>query len=579
MGKFMHTQNCFALGEVSPDFFGRTDLVTASKGLMKLENMDVLPSGALRRRCGTVRLFQADAGAVLVPFQVAEDENYLLVISTGHIKIYDSDSFIQNLILPWTAPELKSMQYAQRFGTMIFVHPMHRPVVLKKDPNGAFSLDDFHFSVNDNTTENIPFIKFDDANGIKITVTTHPNGNTSATFTTSAPFWKPSNVFSRLFMMNRQWTITEYVSPTVAVAQTSGSYTLPSAPISDWRESAFSDRRGWPRSITFHQNRLVFGGSLEWPCGIWMSKVGDHNNFDTGTGLDDEAIFLTLLSSVRQDICTVASSDNLQILTTAGEWAISSKPLTPSTIDIKQHTSTGSISTHYLQPQKVEGCTVFVSQSGHEIRELVLDTISQNYSAVDLCALSSHLMKTPVDIAYDDRSHRLFVPMEDGSMATLTKIGPLSISAWGVYKTFGSFKSVACMNGEVFVAVQRDTGTFVEKFSDIASSDSGAYGFSYTASGMPLSAAGHTPKKVRLTKLSARVMDTKSLFFRVGDTEMRAPLPNHVQAPDAPGYTGDTSVNLLGTDADTMRPLWTITGSEPLPLTVLSITAEGRYSI
>ena len=84
--------------------------------------------------------------------------------------------------------------------------------------------------------------------------------------------------------------------------------------------------------------RLVFGGSRDYPSGVWLSGVGRHNDFDVGTGLDDQAIFITLLSRQRQQICTVVSSDNLQILTTVGEWAIANKPLTPSSVDIKQHT-------------------------------------------------------------------------------------------------------------------------------------------------------------------------------------------------------------------------------------------------
>ena len=579
MGKFIHTQNSFSHGEVSADFFARADLSTASRGLSRLQNMDVLPSGGLRRRCGTMRLFGAAADSRIVPFSVSDGDNYMLVLSAGHINIYKNDSFLQDVSSPWDAAELKSVQYAQRFGTMIFVHPDHKPVVLAKSAGDYFSLSDFEFSNNDNLTKNIPFLKFDNASGIKLTITAHPNGNNYAIITAGAPFWKASNVGGRLLFMGKQWVITEYVSPTVVAASVNGGYTLPGAPVSDWKEAAFSARRGWPRSITFHQDRLVFGGSREWPCGVWMSKVGDHMNFDAGTGLDDEAIFLTLLSETRQQICTVASSDNLQILTTVGEWAITAKPLTPSNIDIRQHTTTGSRADIHLPPQKIEGSTVFVARGGNQIRELVLDDVNNTYSAVDLCALSSHLMRAPRDLAYHDQSHRLFVPQEDGSMAVLTKIAPLSIAAWSVYRTHGLFKSVAVMNDEVYAVVQRDVGTFVEKFSALAAADSGGFGFSHTAAGMPLFASGHNPKKLRLTKLRARVLDAKSLFFHVHGHDIRAALPNEVQNPESPGFSGDVEISLLGTTADTISPLWTITGSESLPLTILSVTAEGRYSI
>ncbi|MCL2538497.1 MAG: hypothetical protein FWF34_00695 [Alphaproteobacteria bacterium] len=579
MGKFINTQNSFALGEISSEFFARSDIAAASRGLSKLENMDVLPGGGLRRRPGTIRLFETRPDAMIVPMLVSDDDNYMLILSTRRIEIYKDDKLVDDILTPWNSDEIRGVQYAQRFGTMIFTHPNHAPQILQKNPDGSFTLYDFEFSADANGNRLIPFIKFDDAANIKLTLTSHPNGNNFATITASTPFWTSANIGHRLMVGDRQWLITGVTSSTIVTAQTNAGHTLPNGPISDWRETAFSARRGWPTSITFHQDRLVFGGARDWPCGVWMSKVGDHKNFDVGTGLDDEAIFLTLLSSTRQQICTVASSDNLQILTTAGEWAISSKPLTPSTINIKQHTSVGSRSDRYLQPQKIEGSTAFVSKNDSEIRELVLDQIGETYDAVDLCALSKHIMKTPVDIAYHDRSCRLFVVMADGSMAVLTRIAATSVSAWAVYRTMGDFKSVAVMNGEVFVAVNRDIGTFVEKFSDSVPNDSGGYGFSFTASGMPIFASGHNPKKLRLTKISARLMDTKSLFFRMDGRMLRAPLPNNVHAPDSNGFTGDVSINLLGTATDTIQPLWTITSSEPLPATILSITAEGRYSI
>jgi hypothetical protein len=579
MGKFIRTQNSFSHGEVSNEFFARSDLSIASQGLSRLENMDVLPSGGISRRMGTVRLFDCASDSVLVPFSVSNDENYLLVMSDGRIEVYQDNVRIQDVTAPWSASELKSVQYAQRFGTMIFVHPDHCPRILLKSSGNRFNLAEFAFSVTDNMSINIPFIKFDDAAGVRLTMAAHQNGNNFARLTASAAIWNESFIGTTFLFLNRQWIVLEYISPTVVVVITNGGFSLPPTPISDWREAAFSIARGWPTSITFHQNRLVFGGSRDWPAGVWLSKVGDHMNFDAGTGLDDEAIFLTLLSSTRQQICTVASSDNLQILTNAGEWAITAKPLTPTNIDIKQHTTVGSKSDTYLQPQKIEGSTVFVSRGGRAIRELVLDDLNNTYSAVDLCALSSHLMTGPTDMAYHDASNRLFVPQQDGTMAVLTKIAPLSIAAWARYKTTGKFKSVAVMDDSVYVVAERENGTFVERFEKSAAKDSDEYEFSHNASGMPLFTAGHGPKKIRLVKLSARVLDTRSLSFCIRGRKLRAPLPDEVHEEGANGYSGDTGVNLFGTTYDAISPLWTISGDEPLPVTVLSVTAEGRLSI
>ena len=439
MADFIKTQNSFANGEVSPEFYAHDNI----DGLSKLENMDVLAGGGLSRRRGLRRVDTLVGPARLIPFSVSDDEEYLIVVTDYYINIYNGDTHCQSLKTPWSYEAAAHLQYAQRFGTMIFVHPDYGPQTLYKSGN-KFYIRDFEFSRNDSDmTVNMPFVKFDDASDIKITVTSHESGNNYATFTTNSDFWTPENVGGRLSLLGRQWLVTEYISPTKVVAHTNGTYTLPNSPVSDWRECAFGTRRGWPRSITFHQDRLIFGGSRSWPGGIWMSRVGQHHNFDIGTGLDDEAIFVSLLSAQRQQICTVVSSDNLQILTNVGEWAISSKPLTPSAVDIKQHTSVGTYVARHLPPQKIENATVFVSRSGRDIRELSLDELGENYSANDLCALSKHLMNSPVDIAYNNTTRQLFLVLSNGTMSVLNQNASLGISAWGTYKTRGDFLSVA----------------------------------------------------------------------------------------------------------------------------------------
>lgn len=571
MGDFIKTQNSFADGEVAPEFYARDNI----NGLSKLENMYVLAGGGLARRPGLESVAELDSNARLIAFSVSETENYILALTDGHILVFSDGQSIKDLIAPWDFEDLSKLQYAQRFGTIIFVHPDYPPYVLKKS-GGDFDLSIFNFERNDSDmTVNIPFMKFDDAEDIKITVTSNSSGSNFATFKTNKAYWVPEDEEGRFLLLGKQWTIAEYISSTEVKAYVNGTYTVPDKPVSDWREAAFSERRGWPCSITFHQDRLVFGGSRSWPSGVWLSKVGKHNNFDVGTGLDDEAIFITLLSQQRQQICTVVSSDNLQILTSAGEWAISSKPLTPSVVDIKQHTSVGSVATRYLPPQKIEGATVFISGSKKDIRELSLDQLGENYNATDLCTLAKHLMQEPIDLSYNDETRQLFVVMETGNMAVLNQNSVLGISAWGTYKTQGDFKSVATVQGETFVVVKRGENYCLEKFSENALKDAVQYGFSFCASALPLRASGHNASKIRLRKIAARVLNTKTLFIN----DARADLPNEVFEESSLGYSGDVSINLFGIQRNCMEAPWTIKSSEQLPATVLSVSMYGYYLV
>lgn len=571
MTDFIKTQTSFANGEVAPEFYAHDNI----HGLSRLENMDVLSSGALSRRRGLHQIDSLPGVARLIPFSVSDGDEYIIALTDSHIDIYLADSHYQNLLSPWSYSDLPNVQFAQRYGTMIFVHPDYPPYTLYKSGD-RFYITEFAFSVNDSDlTVNMPFVKFDDTSDIRITVTTCSYGNNYATFTTNHNFWTTENVGGRLKLLSRQWLITEYISPTQVIAHTNGSYTLPTSPVTDWSEAAFGQRRGWPRSITFHQDRLVFGGSRDWPGGIWLSQVGRHNNFNPGSGLDDEAIFISLLSAQRQQVCTVVSSDNLQILTNVGEWAISSKPLTPSVVNIKQHTSVGSFCSRYLPPQKIEGSTIFVSGTGRDIRELCLDDIGENYNANDLCALSKHLLFSPTDIAYNPSTRQLYIVRSDGIISVLNQNTALGISAWGTYKTTGKFLSVATCAGITYVCVQRDENIYLERFSDTSLNDAGVFNFSFCATGLPLRISNHDINRVKIRKITARVLNTKSIYIN----SHRITLPNDIYSADNAGYSGDVSINLLGTCHDGLAPVWTIHGTESYPLTVLSVGIHGFYII
>ncbi|MDR0803714.1 MAG: hypothetical protein LBO08_01315 [Rickettsiales bacterium] len=568
MGKFIKTQNSFANGEISPEFLGRGDNGFAASGLARLCNMDIADSGAIRPRRGLRRLHGVAENSVLVPYCADDSSNFILALSDGHVDIFSPDGeFYQNLQTPWNDAETPSVQYTQRFGTMIFTHENHPPMVLKKLPDESFDIAQFYFSVNDDMSRNIPFMRFDDSLNIKLTFAQNGAGTNYATITASGNFWTAGNVNGNLTALGKQWIISSYISPTQIVAYTNGGWTTPGTQTSDWSESAFSARRGYPRCATFHQNRLVFGGSREWDAGIWMSKVGDHYNFNAGTGLDDEAIFMTLLASKRQRICTAVSCDNLQILTTAGVWAISSKPLTPSTIDIKQHATIGTFGEKYLEPQSIENCTVFIAGTGDELRELVLDDLQQNYNARDLCAAARHLMNGPVDISFNGAARKLFVAMADGTMAVLNKNSEMGISGWARYETDGQFRSVVTLGNETFAIVRRGDDFWLEKFSD----DPDEPPFQYSASGLPMLGGGHMPEKVRINKISAVLHESDYLKFTVCESESEHTFTEP--------FSGAVSAVFLGTNRAATSSPWEISGTSGMRATILSIKMEGQYLI
>ena len=166
MGNFLKTQYAFSNGEIAPEFYALDN----SNGVSKLENMDVLQSGGLKRRPGLKRIKNVSANSILVPFVISESEKYLLAIYDSAIDVFQNDEKITTLVAPWYASDLKKLQYAQRFNQIFFVHPDYGPKILTKT-NAGFSVASFNFAINTDVSINIPFMRFEDTQNITITIT------------------------------------------------------------------------------------------------------------------------------------------------------------------------------------------------------------------------------------------------------------------------------------------------------------------------------------------------------------------------------------------------------------------------
>ncbi len=616
MTQFYQTISNFALGEVSPDFFSRSDLNVNSSAVATLTNMDVVISGGIKRRNGTLLLDDSCSGSVLVPFVSEDSEKYLCVLGDSSLYLYQNDALLQTFVAPWVSADLNKVQWAQRLSSMIFVHEKYKPKVLQKNRFGVFELVDFAFDSGE-YSDLCPRYQFDDSKYIALTYSV---ANNVSYLDSNVDFFSATDVGLFFSFSGGEIKVIEYISATQVKVAILKPFTAGEnlTDVFNWYEWAFSAKRGWPKSVSFHQNRLVFAGTTQIPNGVWFSKTGSHFNFDVGTGLDDEAIYLSLLSSQKQEIITIVSSVHLEILTSVGEWAVSGEPLTPENVQVRQYTSVGSYDENFLMPVSVGGSSIFVSRSGKGIRELVLDGLTGTYSTVDLAVHANHLMIAPKSIAYDLINRQVFVVMNDGSMAVLTMDTDLDISAWSRYITDGDFLSVCFFQDSVYVIVERNNQNYLEKFSSSVMTDSSVLSddfvsadwlwdefyavynsgfekltdnadidlaelvyvglpYSHSVSGIPVLAGGkNLPKKIRLSKLSLRLYKTWALTLNFGHGDVPVALNNEIYVSDSVGFSGDVSVNVLGWSVPN-NSLWSVVGDEPLPIHILSVMFNGVY--
>jgi hypothetical protein len=297
--------------------------------------------------------------------------------------------------------------------------------------------------------------------------------------------------------------ITRYISSTVVEAVT--EYPFFNTSVIDagrWElesnyEDVWSSTRGWPRSVTFHEGRLYFGGSKSRPSTIWGSKIGLFFDFVPFESLDDDAVEATLDTNELNVITDIISSRDFQVFTTGGEFYVpqrDSDPITPLTFTFKQ------VSRNGIKPgtrvQSVESGSVYIQRQGKSLNEFVFTDTQATYVTQRISLLSGHLLKTPQRIALrraasTDESDLLMMTNEaDGSIAAFSLMRSQQITSPSEFTTDGQFidvgvdvNTIYCVTKRTFNSVNR---YFVEQFRDDVYTDCAFLGASAaSASGLP----------------------------------------------------------------------------------------------
>ena len=248
------------------------------------------------------------------------------------------------------------------------------------------------------------------------------------------------------------------------------------AATTEWSEQSYSAYRGYPAAVTFHQNRLWFGGTLAQPDGIWGSKSGLFFNFDIGDAEDDDALDLTANVGEIFSIRHLVSNRDLQIFTTGAELfipTISNKPVTPANAQIRRQTPYGS---SFVRPTVFDGATLFIQKTGSALREFLFTDAEAAYTSVAVSGLAPHLILDPVQQtsikgALNRSESYAFLINNDGTIAVFYSVRGDQKAGWSLWDTQGLWHSICAVHERLFVVCARDDGggsteLFLEEFQD-----------------------------------------------------------------------------------------------------------------
>lgn len=618
----------FTAGQISSQLYGRGDLGIYDNGARRLENIIIHPTGGISRRKGLRKIDKLLGKTRLVSFEFNTEQVYLICFSALKARVYSGVTMIAELDTPWDETHLAKLNWTQSADTLLLVHPDIPPKQISRNLDGSWRLEDWAFYTKDNKLY-CPYFNFYQ-HTVKLSASgTSGNINLAA----DTDIFNEDYIGSRIRIGKGEAEITGVTDAKNVTAVVKVNISDRSATI-DWEESVFSKRRGYPISVTFHQDRMVIGGSKGLPNHLWLSKSSDLFNFDIGTGLDDESIDFSILSDQVNAITNVVSTRHLLVFTTGAEWMVTGEPLTPTSIKLNRQTNVGSYNRYSMMPQNVDGATLFISQNGTQLREFLYTDVEQAYQAKDLTLLANDIIKQPSEIVYNQADSILYVLLEDGTVSCLTTYRKEEVNAWSRFSTLGSFISMAVVGDELYVCVKRGEDYYLELFDESFFSDCSSRCHSESAvktfagwdylegkelsvvadgytvgkfivndgtitlheaacdvkAGLPYehiveplpymaeSTLPYPPKSLRVVQILFRLLNSKSLRVDCGRGYSEIPFRNmyNDEVSDSPdiSYTGDVEMHALGWIRDIEQPMWKIRSDVPGAFTLLAAVTE-----
>lgn len=475
-------ENNFTGGELSPELSHRSELRAYQNGATSLRNAMVLPYGGVSWRPGLRYLATVDARR-LIDFHFNREQGYALAFGELSLSVFKDGALQATVVTPWPAADLRRLYWTQSADTLLCVHPDYPPQKITRQSHTAWTIEPWAFVVDDTAPRKYsPHYKFaaDDAtlqaSGTSGTVTLTARASSGGA---GLPWFQTAHVGARFRIKNKEVEITavpadDSITATAAVKQT----LVDVLETTDWSEEVFSAMRGWPATCTFHQDRLVIGGSRDIPNRLWFSKSSEFFNFDLGTGLDDEAVDVPVNSDEVNAIVGIFSARDLQVFTTGGEWINQDDPVTPATSTLRRHSRVGSSPAAAIRPVGADGVTIFIGADNGLPRQLEWRATEESYLAPEAALFSRHLIKNPVELCRDRNGQLIHVVNEDGTLATLALYRDQEVAAWFPWDTAGAFLSLANVEGKTYALVERDGATFLEVFDGSLFVDAGVKGTS-----------------------------------------------------------------------------------------------------
>lgn len=512
MTRVVQIQTNFASGEIDPLLRARVDINQYQNGAERLENVLVQPQGGVHRRGGMKYLYELPAGANpqngtrIIAFEFSVSDHYMLVFTNQRMYIFKNRTLITNIngtgndylaVTAVTSSVLSTMCWTQSADTLILTHKDINPVKIVRGAS------DSSWTVSNLAFDSIPKYAFTLSLSNPASTITPSEVSGSITLTAGSAIFNSGYVNQYINIEPQgRCRVVSYISTTkLEVVTEIPLFSTSAISSGNWEyesgyENVWSVSRGWPRTCTFHEGRLYFGGSKSRPSTMWGSKVSLFFDFNPDQAYDDDAIEATLDTNSLNIITDMISGRDLQVFTTGGEFYVPQQglePITPANFFVKAVSRNGS--REGIRVQQLQSGTLYIQRQGKSLNEFQYSDTTLSYISTSISLLSSHLINDPIELALrktssTEESDSLLMLNGDGTISAYSILRQQNVIAPSRIITNGDIKDVGVDIEDIYIVAKRTFDSvdryFIEVIDDASLTDCSFQGGAASgATGLP----------------------------------------------------------------------------------------------
>jgi hypothetical protein len=237
-----------------------------------------------------------------------------------------------------------------------------------------------------------------------------------------------------------------------------------------WSEGAWSDALGYPTSVVFFEERLVFACTGYQPQHLWFSRLDDYENFEAGVSAADAMTVMIAAFNVDIIQWLVPSQEALHVGTIGSEWKIETTTTSPF-IKATNQSSYGSARVPAIAVGEV---ILFIQKGNRKLRQRYYNFEPETWVSDEISPLAEHMLKDGItQLAYvDDPDPLVWMLRTDGVLIGISYDPRRKVLAYHKHTTDGLFESIAVIPGddrdELWVVVNRGGERFIEQFQSVS---------------------------------------------------------------------------------------------------------------